>query len=76
MQQDGRKLVHLINLSGQSQTGYFAPIPMRDIRVELRGDFQSVHTVRNPAALPLKKSGGYTVFIVPSLADYDLVVLE
>jgi hypothetical protein len=76
MQQDGRKLVHLINLSGQSQTGYFAPIPMRDIRVELRGDFQSVHTVRNPAALPLKKSGGYTVFIVPSLADYELVVLE
>ena len=76
MQQRGRKLVHLINLSGQSQTGYFAPIPMREIRVELLGDFKSSRTVRNAAVLPLQKRGGYTVFTVPTLSDYELVVIE
>ena len=76
MQQEGRKLVHLVNLSGQSQTGYFAPIPMRDIRVELRGDFHSAHTVRNASTLKLRKDGDYTVFTVPALADYELVVIE
>jgi hypothetical protein len=76
MQQAGRKLIHLINLSGQSQTAYFAPIPMRDIRIELLGNFKSAHTVRNPTVLPLQKQGAYTAFTVPALADYELVVIE
>ena len=41
MEQDGRKLVHLINVSGHSQTGYFTPVPMRDITLEVAGDFQT-----------------------------------
>jgi hypothetical protein len=76
MQQEGRKLVHLINLSGQSQTGYFAPIAMRDVRVELLGDFKSARAVRHPAVLPLQKRGAYTGFTVPALSDYELVVIE
>jgi hypothetical protein len=76
MRQKGRMLVHLINLSGQSQTGYFPPVPMRDIRVELRGDFKSARTVRDPAMLPLQKRGAYTEFTVPALSDYELVVIE
>jgi hypothetical protein len=76
MRQEGRTLVHVINFSGQSQTGYFAPIPMRDIRVELLGDFKTARTVRNPATLPLQKSNGYTGFTIPTLADYELVVIE
>jgi len=76
MRQEGRKLVHLINLSGESQTGYFAPIPMRNIRVELLGDFKSARTVRHPAVLPIDKRGAYTGFTVPALSDYELVVIE
>lgn len=76
MQQQGRTLVHLINLSGQSQTGYFPPVEMRDIRVELRGDFKSARTVRHPAVLSLQKQGGYTWFTVPLLVDYELVEIE
>jgi hypothetical protein len=76
MRQEGRTLVHVINLSGQSQTGYFAPIPMRDIRVELLGNFKTARTVRNPAVLPLQKSGAYTGFTIPALADYELVAME
>ena len=33
----GRTLVHLVNGSGHHDTAYFAPIAMRDIRVELPG---------------------------------------
>jgi len=76
MQQKGRKLLHLINLSGQSQTAYFPPVEMRDIRVELGGDYKSARTVRHPAVLPLEKRGAYTAFTVPALADYELVVIE
>jgi hypothetical protein len=76
MRQPGRTLVHVMNLSGQSQTGYFAPVPMQNIRVQLQGDFKSARTVRNPAVLPLLKRDGYTGFTIPALADYELVVLE
>jgi hypothetical protein len=43
MPQDGRKLVHAINLSRQSQTGYLAPIPTRNMRVVLLGDSIGAH---------------------------------
>jgi len=76
MRQEGRTLVHVINLSGQSQTGYFPPVPMRDIHVELWGDFKSARAIRNPAALQLTKQGGYTGFTIPALADYELAVIE
>jgi hypothetical protein len=65
MRQGNRKLLHLINLSGHSETGYFPPVEMREIHVEVAGEYRSVKTVRAPADLP-----------VPRLADYELVVLE
>ena len=34
----GRTLVHLVNGTGHHDTAYFAPLPMRDVRVELPGD--------------------------------------
>ena len=40
MNQKERTLVHLINLSGHSQTGYFSPIAMKDITVSLAGGFK------------------------------------
>jgi hypothetical protein len=76
MQQGQRRLLHLVNLSGHSQTGYFAPVPMRNIRIEIAGDYRRASTVRTPGILPLRKEGTHTVLSVPVLCDYELVVLE
>ena len=76
MQQGDRSLLHLINLSGQSQTGYFAPLKMNDIRIEVAGRFKSATTVRSPRQIATQMRDGYTVFTVPELVDYELVVLK
>jgi hypothetical protein len=76
MAQGGRTLLHLVNLSGHSQTGYFAPVPMHDISVKVSGIYRQAHTVRVPGTLPLRKDGTRTVLTVPVLRDYELVVLE
>lgn len=76
MQQDGRKLLHLVNLSGQSQTGYFPPVPMKDIQIEVKGNFKKAHSIRQPQNLTIQPKGEYATFTVPQLSDYELVVLE
>lgn len=76
MRHGARTLVHLINLSGNSQTGYFAPVPMDGIRVRVRGSFRSARSVRAPARLTLAASGGMSEFTIARLRDYEVVVLE
>jgi hypothetical protein len=75
MRQKGRTLLHLVNLSGHSQTGYFAPIPMQPIQVSLEGEFRLASALRAGTALKTKVSGGRTTLTIPSLRDYDLIVL-
>ena len=67
-----RMLVHFVNLSGHSQTGYFAPIEMRDIAVELKGSYRKASSIRLGRQLPLANGR----FTLPRLGDYDVVVLE
>ncbi len=76
MRQEGRTLLHLINLSGHAETGYFAPVPMETIHVRIAGEFHSARTVRSPAALPVQPAAGFTEFTIPRLNDYELVVLN
>jgi hypothetical protein len=76
MQQGGRTQLHLINLSGHSETGYFSPVPMQAIRVRLAGRFSSAKTVRAPGSLAVRVSQGYSEFTIPRLSDYELVVIE
>lgn len=76
MRQNGRTLLHLINLSGHSQTAYFAPIPVNNIHVEVTGDYKSALTIRSTAALAIRQNNGYAEFTVPLLSDYELVVLQ
>lgn len=75
MRQNGRTLLHLINLSGHSQTGYFAPVPMGPVRIRVSGAFNTVKAVRG-GDLVSRVNGPYVEFTLPSLADYDLVVLQ
>ena len=74
--QGSRTLLHLINLSGHSQTGYFAPIPMSAIRMEVEGRFRWAKSIRSAATLAMRNGAGYCEFVIPRLEDYELVVLE
>lgn len=76
MKQDGRQLLHMINLSGHSDTSYFGPVPMTDIRIRVMGVFTQAHTLRMPGQLPVRVVDGYSEFTVPRLSDYELVVLN
>jgi Hypothetical glycosyl hydrolase 6 len=76
MKQGDRHLVHLVNLSGHSQTAYFDPIPMRDVRVEVKGAFASARAVRAGKDLSVSREGNYAAFTVPSLVEYELVELR
>jgi putative glycosyl hydrolase-like family 6 (GHL6) protein len=76
MRQRRRTLLHLINLSGHSQTGYFAPIPMSGIRVQVAGAFKTAKTLRTPRSLTVRVNQEYSEFTIPQLSDYELVVIE
>lgn len=49
---------------------------MSDIHLEVAGNFQTARTLRSPGALPVQRKEGYTVFTLPRLRDYELVVLQ
>lgn len=72
----GRTLVHLVNLSGHSNTAYFAPLPMRNIAIQVLGEYGSARSVSLGSKLELQPAAGYTGFVVPTLEDYEVVVLE
>ncbi|MFL6449350.1 MAG: hypothetical protein ACJ746_16960 [Bryobacteraceae bacterium] len=76
MEQNGQQRLHLINISGHSQTGYFSPVAMNDIRIRMAGKFSSAQTLRSPSALPVRFEGGYTEFVLPRLADYELITIR
>jgi len=76
MRQKGRTLVHLVNLTGHSQTGYFAPLPVESIRISLEGDFASAQALRSAQPIPVKRTAGRTELTMPRLRDYELIVLS
>jgi hypothetical protein len=76
MQQGDRKLLHLMNMSGHSQTGYFPPLPMTNIHIAIAGRFKQATSVRTPGDLPVDFESGYSSFTLPRLTDYELIVLN
>jgi hypothetical protein len=76
IERDTETMVHLVNLSGHSQTAYFPPVPMKDIRVEVLGSFTRARTVRKPIDVPVRKRGKYSELTIPELSDYEMVVLN
>jgi Hypothetical glycosyl hydrolase 6 len=76
MKQGGQTLVHLINMTGTSQTSYQAPVPIREITVRVAGEFARAETVRKPATPKVRRDGNYTEFVVADLSDYEMVVLK
>jgi hypothetical protein len=76
MKQGDHTLVHLVNLSGHSQTGYFDAVPMSNIEVRVRGAFGSAKEVGAGRELPVSRRGEYSEFTVPSLGEYEMVDLR
>ncbi len=76
MRQRGRTLVHFVNLSGHADTAYHAPLPMREIEVRLKGNYQSARSAALERPLPTTRAGEYTRFVLPTLEAYDAVVVE
>ena len=76
MQQGDRHLLHLVNISGHSQTAYFKAIPMSDVKIEIKGAFRSARAIMAGKDLPVSSDGQYARFTVPTLAEYELVELQ
>ncbi len=76
VKQGDHHLVQLVNLSGHSQTGYFDPIPMTNIDVQVRGAFRSAREVRLGRELKVSRDGAYAGFTVPELGEYEMIELQ
>jgi hypothetical protein len=72
----GRTLLHLVNGSGHHDTAYFAPIPMREIRVELPGKMRRVRAAALGRDLPVTSAGGASVVTLPRLDAYEVLAIE
>jgi len=71
-----RTLVHLVNASGHSDTAYFDPIEMRDISIDLAGDFARARALVLGETLAVARTGERGRFALPRLGAYEVVVLE
>jgi Hypothetical glycosyl hydrolase 6 len=71
-----RMLVHLVNATGHSDTAYFPPVEIRDIRIQVAGNFHRAAAVALNRALTVTEDGRYRSFTLPSLKAYEVVVIE
>ncbi len=71
-----RMLVHFVNISGHSSTGYFPPFEARDIEVQVSADFARARSAVLGAQLQVTRQERYGKFTLPRLGAYDVVVLE
>lgn len=76
LEQAGRHLLHLVNVSGHSQTGYFAAHEQRDIDVALRLPARRAHALHFGRNLAVRREAGMTRFRLPRLAGHELIVLD
>ena len=52
------------------------PVEMRDIALDLAGEWTTARAVGLDADVPVSRAGRYTRFVLPRLGAYDVVVLE
>lgn len=71
-----RHFLHLVNLSGQTQNNYMDAITMGPIRISINGKFNSAKTRVINKELIVTQNNGRTEFVLPSLQEYEVIVLE
>ncbi|MEM6910693.1 MAG: beta-galactosidase [Verrucomicrobiota bacterium] len=73
----GRDLVHLVNLTNQLHGAGGQLLEMDAFEMQVRGSYARAYLASDPSQeLPLSTTEGYTAFTVPSLGQYNIVVLE
>ena len=74
-----RRMIHLINLTGEMARPIRRVVPLRDVRVSFGGSGRSpkVLTLVRPQALtPLKTKDGRWQVTVPYMEEYEVIVVE
>jgi hypothetical protein len=71
-----RKLLHLINLSGQTGKGFNDPVRTGPIRIALRGTYRGAESRALGQALGTSQANGRTIVTLPSLQDFDSLVFS
>ena len=74
-----RHLLHLINFNGEMTRPIRQITPLRNARVTLPPDIpgRRVYTLMRPQTLTLQKdSRGRTQFVIPHIAEYEVIVVE
>ena len=75
--QGQRLLLHLVNFTGDMTRPIRKVVPLPDVRVTLDGSFRKAFTLMRPQSLALRKdTRGRTQFVLPRVAEYEVVVLE
>jgi hypothetical protein len=64
-----------VNGSGHHDTAYFAPIPMRDIRIELPEAVGRVRAIALGRDLPVTRAERGSVVVLPALDAYEVLEL-
>jgi len=70
-----RTLIHMINLVGHSGTAFFEAVEMRNIFIDIKGDYSKAVTLDSKMNLEIKKIGDYSRITIPSLLEFSSVVL-
>ncbi len=71
-----RTLIHLVNGTGHQDTAYFAPVELRNVRIELAQPARRVRAVTLDRELPITADGPYRSFTLPILRGYEVIVIE
>jgi len=78
-EQPNRKLLHLVNFTGEMTRPITSVLPLRNIRVTLPqpAQFTRVRTLMTPQLLPIRRTptGGLQVTL-PRAAEYEVLVFE
>jgi hypothetical protein len=71
-----RSLMHFINLTGQLHGSNGQQIPMQDIQVKVRGNFNEIRLSSTGKRLSTEYKNGYTTFTIPTLEKYEVVIIK
>lgn len=78
-EQPGRRLLHLVNFTGEMTRPMTRVIPLHNVRVTLHqpAPFTKARTLMTPRALPITKtSAGALQVTLPRAAEYEVIVFE
>ncbi len=74
--QPGRRIVHLLNATGDGVRPIAETVPVHDIEIRLPGPPPTQVTLASGAAVRWSREGEHTVIHVDRLEFYDLVIVE